>query len=155
MQFTFWPPGMPHALCPAHDFFKNKSGLEKWDKVCMYACMMRVEKGVYVHIKVTSKTSGVLEKNYSATRGYLKTLKKFDTMFTWLKKWCERLAHERDVQAVEFEIVTPTNERKFLGRHVNEYTLPSKKDQTQRYIKWAHTDKQNTESKEEVKAEEA
>lgn len=146
---------MPHALCTASDFFKNKSGLEKWDKVCMYACMMRVEKHVYVHIKVTSKTSGVFEKDYSATRGYLKTLDKFDTMFTRLKKWCEKLALERDVQAVEFEIVTPTNERKFLGRHVNKYTLPSKKDQRQRYIKWAHTDKQNTGRKEEVKAEEA
>ena len=145
---------MPHALCTASDFFKNKSGLEKWHKVCMYACMMRVEKDVYVHIKVTSKTNGVLVKDYSGTRGYLKPLKKFDTMFTCLKKWCEKLALESDVQAVEFEIVTPTNERKFLGRHVKEYTLPSKKDQRQRYIKWAHRDKQNTGSKEEAKTEE-
>ena len=145
---------MPHALCTASHFFKNESGLEKWHKVCMYACMMRVEKDVYVHIKVTSKTNGVLEDDYCATRGYLKILNKFDSMFTWLKKWCEKLALESDVQAVEFKIVTPTKERKFLGRHVKQYTLPSKKDQKQRYIKWAHTDKQNNGTKEEVKAQE-
>lgn len=143
---------MPHALCTASVFFKNESGLQKWQKACTYACMMRLEKDVYVHIKVTSKTNGVLEDN-SATRGYLKTLNKFDIMFFWLKKWCEKLAHEPDVEAVEFQIVTPTKERKFLGRHVKEYTLPSKKDQRHKYIKWAHT--KNIGTKDEVKPEEA
>lgn len=146
---------MPHALSTTSGFFKNKSGLHAWRKVCAYACMMRAEKDVYVCIKVTSKTNGVLVKEHCATSAYLKTLNKFDTMFTWLKSWCEKLALESDVQAVEFEIVTPTKERKFLGRHVRKYTLPSKTDQKQLYIQWPLRDKQNTAREQEAKTQEA
>lgn len=127
---------MQHALSTPSDFFKNKRGLHAWEKVCEYACMMRAEKGVYVCIKVMSKTNCVLAMEPCATRTYSKALNKFDNMFTYLKSWCEKLELESDVEAVEFKIVTPTKERKFLGRHVRKYTLPSKKDQKQLYIQW-------------------
>lgn len=146
---------MPHALSAPGGFFKNKSGLHAWRKVCAYACMMRAEKDVYVCIKVTSKTNCVLVKEHWATSAYCKTLNKFDTMFTWLKSWCEKLALESDVQAVEFEIVTPTKERKFLGRHVRKYTLPSKTDEKQLHIQWPPRDKQNTGRVHEAKTQEA
>ena len=134
---------MPHALSGANVFFKNKSGVDAWRKVCAYACMMRAEKHVYVRIKVTNKTNDVLVNEHFATSVYIKSLNKFDNMFSWLKSWCEKLALERDVQAVEFEIVTPTKERKFLGKQVKGYTLPSTTDHKQLYIQWPLRDNQN------------
>jgi len=110
---------------------------------------------VYVCIKVTTKTNCVHVMEHCATRAYRKTLNKFDAMFTSLKSWCKKLALESDVQAVEFEIVTPTKERKFLGKHVKKYTLPSKKDQKQLYIQWPLEDTQNTGRAHEAETKEA
>jgi hypothetical protein len=146
---------MLHALSTPSEYFKNKSGLHAWNKVCAYACMMRAEKGVYVCIKVMSEKNCVLVMEPCATCTYSKALNKFDKMFTSLKSWCEKLKLESDVQGVEFEIVTPTKERKFLGRHVRKYTLPSKTDQKQLYIQWPPRDKQTTGRAHEEKTQEA
>ena len=135
---------MPHAVPTKSGFFKNKSGLHAWRKVCAYACMMRAEKDVCVHIKVTSKTNDVLVNEHSATSAYLKTLNKFDTMFGWLKSWCEKLALERDVHAVKLVIVTPTRERKFLGRQVKKYTLQSATKEKHLRIEWPLENEQSS-----------
>ena len=119
--------------------------------MCAYACMMRAEKDVCVHIKVTTKTNDVLVNEHPATSAYLKTLKKFDTMFGCLKSWCEKLALERDVDAVKFVIVTPTTERKFLGRQVKKYTLERATKEKHLRIEWPLENQQKSTQMHEAK----